>query len=300
MSTESTTMCPNCGVSLPTAGLAAGVTVQCARCGRQFSLGAAPLAPPPTTSGKATASLVLGIIPGFCFTGVPAILMGILALVDIRRAAGRLKGSGMAVTGIALGTVCGVVCTPLLGGLIWLVTNVVKESKFSDKPEEIAPIAAKFGTFQVPEGINTIAGMDTGFVGMRMVIYGDRQNNPSTMIMMMQFPPFMAGTQKDMERQMQQQWKSGQKMGINTETTNQLTYTIRSQPTQVAENIGKEPNTGKRVRQYIALLPGDGGPLMVMIITSDPPEDDGEKPETEETVVRLTEEQVKEFLESIQ
>jgi hypothetical protein len=67
------------------------------------------------TSGKATAALVLGLLT-FCtgiLTGVPAIIVGILALVEINRSRGRLGGKGMAITGLVLGCL-GVVSLPVL------------------------------------------------------------------------------------------------------------------------------------------------------------------------------------------
>jgi hypothetical protein len=53
-------------------------------------------------SGKAVASLVLGILSMFCnvVTGLPALILGILALRDIGRSRGRLGGNGLAIAGI--------------------------------------------------------------------------------------------------------------------------------------------------------------------------------------------------------
>jgi len=57
------------------------------------------------TSGLAITSLVLGILAPFtCFiTAIPAIALGIVALVKISKSAGRLKGSGLAIAGIVIG-----------------------------------------------------------------------------------------------------------------------------------------------------------------------------------------------------
>src|SRR5437867_6281485 len=54
------------------------------------------------TSGKAVASLILGIL-SFCLPvilGIPAIILAILGLRDINRSQGRLKGQGLAIAGI--------------------------------------------------------------------------------------------------------------------------------------------------------------------------------------------------------
>ncbi|TKJ38888.1 MAG: hypothetical protein CEE38_04105 [Planctomycetes bacterium B3_Pla] len=68
---------------------------------------AAP-APAAKTSGLAIASLVLGLLsPLTCFlTAIPAIILGIVSLVKISGSAGRLKGSGLAIAGIAVPPVC--------------------------------------------------------------------------------------------------------------------------------------------------------------------------------------------------
>lgn len=60
------------------------------------------------TSGAAVASLALGIISMCCFgplTGIPAVILGIVALSAIAQSQGLLKGRGMAIGGIVLGAV---------------------------------------------------------------------------------------------------------------------------------------------------------------------------------------------------
>ena len=63
----------------------------------------------PQTDGKATGSLVFGIITALlCFnfiTGIPAVVLGHKARKSIRMSMGRLKGEGMAMAGMILGYV---------------------------------------------------------------------------------------------------------------------------------------------------------------------------------------------------
>ncbi len=56
-------------------------------------------------SGKAVASLALGVpsLLFLCTTGIPAFLLGYLALREINGSEGRVRGRGLAVAGIALG-----------------------------------------------------------------------------------------------------------------------------------------------------------------------------------------------------
>jgi len=59
----------------------------------------------PKTAGLAKTSLVLGLfsLVLLFFTGIPAVICGHLALGKIKRSAGALKGSGLAIAGLILG-----------------------------------------------------------------------------------------------------------------------------------------------------------------------------------------------------
>ena len=63
---------------------------------------------PPQTNGKATASLISGIAAYVIapFVGaIVAIVLGHISLSEIKKSAGRMKGSGMAIAGLVLGYV---------------------------------------------------------------------------------------------------------------------------------------------------------------------------------------------------
>jgi len=71
------------------------------------------------TSGLAITSFVLGIL-SFCtfyITAIPAIILGIVALVKIAHSSGRLKGNGFAITGIVVPVVAAVFMLPLMLGI---------------------------------------------------------------------------------------------------------------------------------------------------------------------------------------
>ena len=63
--------------------------------------------PQSTTSVLAIVSLVLGIVSLFCsiFTGIPAIIVGIIALIKTSKSSGRIKGGGLAIGGIVTGAI---------------------------------------------------------------------------------------------------------------------------------------------------------------------------------------------------
>jgi type II secretory pathway pseudopilin PulG len=87
--------CQNCGTLL-----------QGQREARPQPFDAAPRAPytgPTETSGKAIGSLICGVLFFIFPIPIVAVILGHLALSDIRRAAGRLTGRGMAIGGLVLG-----------------------------------------------------------------------------------------------------------------------------------------------------------------------------------------------------
>jgi prepilin-type processing-associated H-X9-DG protein len=115
-----------CGKELLAKDEYAGRQTQCPECGRTLVIpGANPYAMPqgiggdlgpdwepgdfkggpPATSGKAVASLVLGLLSFFLmfFTGIPALILGAMGLGEIGRSKGRLTGRGMAITGMVTG-----------------------------------------------------------------------------------------------------------------------------------------------------------------------------------------------------
>jgi hypothetical protein len=93
--------CPQCGNSCPDG------SKFCLHCGAALTQasGVPPVQPPPT-SGKAIASLVLGIAGMLCgVTAIPGLILGGLALKDIRTSRGRLSGKGLAVAGIVISAI---------------------------------------------------------------------------------------------------------------------------------------------------------------------------------------------------
>jgi hypothetical protein len=78
---------------------------------------------PAGSSGKAIAALIFGLSAVFLIvTALPGILFAVLALRDIGRSEGRLRGTGMAVTGIVLSGLGVLLLLPL--GLVYAVHRV--------------------------------------------------------------------------------------------------------------------------------------------------------------------------------
>jgi prepilin-type processing-associated H-X9-DG protein len=115
--------CPKCGTQNPE-----GAQL-CSSCSAVLTPPAAQLPlTPPKTSGLAIASLVLAILSPFtCFiSAIPAIILGIVALIKISKSTGQLKGVGLAVTGIVLP----VVLVPLWMGMLMPALARVRQITF--------------------------------------------------------------------------------------------------------------------------------------------------------------------------
>jgi type II secretory pathway pseudopilin PulG len=103
--------CPNCAQQIEDNARF------CQHCGSTLAPTASTVPPgtpvEPETSGKAIASLVLGLFFFICPASILAIIFGHLSYSEINRSAGRLKGKGMAIAGLILGY-CGVAVIPFI------------------------------------------------------------------------------------------------------------------------------------------------------------------------------------------
>lgn len=104
-------ICPYCGVSQPVAQVAMA----------QPEWGA-----PPQNSNKALASVICGVLFLFVPASIAAVILGHLALSDIKRSAGRMAGQGMAVAGLVMGYL-GIALTSILTlAVVFAVRNTLR------------------------------------------------------------------------------------------------------------------------------------------------------------------------------
>lgn len=125
--------CTRCGAYMEVAEQFSGRSWTCGACGQQLlvlgdsqqpathHIPPMPQAPAPPASGKAIASLVLGLLTlfqvGFCLTGIAGILLGQSAQHDIRH--GLRSGQEMARAGILL-SVLGMLIPVAFIGVLFL------------------------------------------------------------------------------------------------------------------------------------------------------------------------------------
>jgi type II secretory pathway pseudopilin PulG len=118
-------VCPYCGVSMPVAPIA---QQQPAWTG------------PPQNSGKAIASLVSGLVFFLWpLSAIAAVVLGHIALSDIKKSAGRLTGHGLAVGGLVLGYL-GLSILPILIIAAIAIPNLLRSRMAADEASAVASL----------------------------------------------------------------------------------------------------------------------------------------------------------------
>jgi hypothetical protein len=158
-----------------------------------------PSATPPKSQGLALPSALLGLSSFFmiCFTGIPAIVLGILSLKKIGDSRGRLGGKGYAITGSASGTI-GILLTfvfvPLIFSINQKATSLVsahnmrtltvgvldygeKNQRWPDSIDDLAPHGEGKGGLRRLM-MNPVTGDDPGYEYVKPVSkYGEGKHS---------------------------------------------------------------------------------------------------------------------------
>jgi type IV pilus assembly protein PilA len=99
---------------------------------------------PPQTDGKATGSLVLGILSlvGFSIlAGIPAVVLGHISRKEIRESRGRLTGDGMALAGLITGYIS-IAIVPVIIVIIAAIAipNLLRASVVANESTAVATV----------------------------------------------------------------------------------------------------------------------------------------------------------------
>lgn len=89
------------------------------------------------TSKSAVWSLICGILSFLCLPALPAIILGIIALVAISNSRGKLKGTGLAIAGMAMSVVIPFIMIPVIGIVAAIIIPNVLTSRPHYPPSDI-------------------------------------------------------------------------------------------------------------------------------------------------------------------
>jgi hypothetical protein len=223
------------------------------------------------TSRKAIASFVLGCasVVGLFVTAIPALLLGAAAIRGIRREPDTLKGTGWAVAGITTGGLFGLACSACVVSSVLFAVLGRRSMVDTDDPRQIAEIARKVGTCEVPAGLQPLKAEEFGLVDARCVVYGRNPRSAAPIIVLLQQ---MQGTLPFQADQMLRQTLNGEDGRNGPFTivgTEQVTYTIRGQTVVVVKLTGVDEWSGSQYRQYTAAIPDPDRITNVAVITPD-------------------------------
>ena len=288
--------CPNCNSPLVVEYLPARVTIICASCRQRFTRDR--LTARAKTSRKAIASLALGLAALFamCLTGIPAIVMGILALRDIRRSQGRTRGHGLAVAGIVTGSLFGVVCMPIsVAFMLPALQRIRNPPREYTDAAQIAGLLQKLPYHQPPARLTPIYGFEDPLSGMQQVIYADQPHQPNKVVFLSESAATNDFMRDIWERQVRGFWERGRKRTITVQESQTLYWTIAGRQVEVVRQVEVREASGVGGRRYVAYLQDHERLLAVMVCTEDRRTGDG----TAANSRSLTEEEVREFFASI-
>lgn len=300
MKATSTETCPNCLAALVTDGVTTGWTIICANCRTPFQYQAEQVKT--VTSGKAIASLVLGLSSLFaaCLTGIPAVILGILALRDIRHSKQDMVGGRLAGTGIATGGLCSVICGPIVLAIALPAVQMMRNPprEYSQlEADQIMALAKKFPAHKLPAGLVPFYGVESPYHRQYQVVFSDGRQFPNTLLLMTRASTLQPMSKDVMERQVQG-WAKGRKLTMNVKDTRRLTFDANGTSIEVIRDEATDPASGVRRRQYVSFFDQGKNQFAVMIVTG---LNSAEGTATTQTgPVVLTEEEVRAFFESFQ
>ena len=143
----------------------------CAACGRdsQADASVAAVDPqvafglPPETSGKAIFSLICGSLFIVLPFSVVAVIFGYIALSEIRKSPGRLKGRGLAITAIVLGYVGVLFIVAFIGLGVYAVRKTAKEMNNPGSAAGEGSVVASMRSLNMAEIAYGQAHRDVGY-----------------------------------------------------------------------------------------------------------------------------------------
>lgn len=295
-------VCTRCQAELSLIGLRAGDIALCARCGN-----AAPLPPAKDTrrvSKKAVFSVIFGAM-GFlisCLGGIPALVLGIWALLDIRRRDDELKGRTAAIVGISLGAVTTFLCGPMSIAVLLPAVQQLREAQNRMQStqqvtasQDVRAVADQIGSLKLPSALFPVRAETKSGGKVKKAAFGSFSPSAMVLVARLRGDSVVLGRRQLVGAELDDM---GASMPMNVLSQRTLTWTIAGQPEQVLEQTGIDQQTNLPARRYQVVLERGSTLYGLKVCTLDEPAAD-EPPRGEgDPSINLTVEEVQAVLES--
>jgi hypothetical protein len=300
MSHAAPTTCQHCGLLLSTAGLPEEAALLCVGCLAVAT--PARAAPRGALSRKAVISVLLGAASVLltCLTGLPAMVLGLLALRDIHRAEDRLRGRGVAITGILLGAIASVTCAPVMWAFLIPAVQQARaaaaraERHETTQPDEVAAVAGTIGRCSWPAGLVPAYACTWPDADESGAVYAT--STPEARVAIAVFRAASAPS----ARTEADSWMRSQSGAdaVQAPVSDSFTVTIAGQTVNVVGQTGTDRQDGLPRRVYSTWFAHQGKQYGITISTGDEPPEGGTAAGSRDAAANLTDEECRAFLES--
>ena len=253
------TTCPYCQASLLMQNTHAGDSIRCASCGQIWQHGFQPVAT--RVSRQAVASMICGAAALLCgfLTGIPAIILGVRALLAIRRNYG-LHGRNLAITGITTGVIFGSCCLTYLLSIAWLMN----EYESTTNPVRIEQLRSEICQLELPPELQPREGERLP-TGMRTLEYANEPaSRPTTRQLHIHYYPAQLGYDSD---HLEQEYHTFASRSGMRPTASRRDHTIITdgKPLQVHSQM-TVGHMGIRYQHYWSVIPVTAGDALIVYL----------------------------------
>jgi hypothetical protein len=240
------------------------------------------------TADRPIAAARIGLIFGLAsiacsLAGIPAIVLGWIALRQIARAGGRPAGRGAAIAAVVLGCAFGIFIPLVMSTYALPMIRMFRTMRQTSTDVEVAQINAAFHAAPLPDWLVPVWGSENPMQGQRQVIYLDRVERPTLLLAVNQIPPFLA---EMFMNQTHAQLSMSYGIQFTSQESRTATWGEGDETIAVTIDSGIAANTNLRQKRYAAIVSKPKHALGLLVIT---PEPDPANPEARS----LSEEEVK-------
>ena len=166
----------------------------------------------------------------------------------------------------------GLVVVACCGSVFWFGRQAMKSFKMTQNADEVVAMSKEIADIEIPEDYQPKQGMAFNLgIDMKMAIFARDvapQQGGGLILMQMNGPGMQ--NQQQMEQQFENSMEQqGQNKNITIEESETRTFTIDGQEVEFEFIKGKDPDSGKGMRQVMGMFTGRGGMAFLMLFETE-------------------------------